>query len=48
MVEIFKSLSKARDAIHLDGDGVEYAMGYLIDAVEALAVQIAENRGRQR
>ena len=46
MAEIFKAIRKARDAIHIDGDGVEYAVEYLIDAVEALATRAAGGRGR--
>ena len=46
MAGIFKSIQQARRAINIDGDGVEYAVEYLIDAVEALATQIAGDRGR--
>ena len=46
MVDIFKSLNRARSCMDIDGDGQEEALNYLIDAVAELAKHIAGDRGR--
>jgi len=42
---IFTSLKYARSAMSIDGDGAAFAIECLTDAVEALAVHIAGDRG---
>ena len=46
MRDIFTSLKYARMAMSIDGDGAEFAIECLTDAVEALATHVAGKRGR--
>jgi len=47
MQSIFTSLKYARMAMSIDGDGAAFAIECLTDAVEALAIHIAGDRGRR-
>lgn len=47
MRDIFKAIRYARGAMMIDGDGTQVAIECLTDAIEALAVYVAGDRGRR-